>query len=112
MKTSPLLPLILMAIIGILSENVESADSPASIDSAIWTSVGDMAEPRGDHVATRLGDGRVLVMGGSNLAELYDPALQTFAPTGTTQVAHGGFATAPAPPGTRARSRRPSRSPA
>ncbi len=93
MKTSPLLPLIFIAMIGILSENVESADSPASIDPGIWTSVGDMAAPRRDHVATRLGDGRVLVLGGSNLAELYDPVLQTFAPTGTTQVAHGSFAT-------------------
>jgi hypothetical protein len=49
---------------------------------------GSMALPRMDFTATRLADGRVLVVGGSNhpttsaSAEIYDPESGTFAPTG------------------------------
>ena len=57
---------------------------------------GNMAVPRESHVAVRLDDGRVLVAGGHqsrrdaiqlySSAELYDPATETFNPTGDMTV--------------------------
>jgi N-acetylneuraminic acid mutarotase len=53
-----------------------------------WSVTGTMADARFAHTATPLGDGRVLVVGGTGLtsaalasAELYDPALGLWAPT-------------------------------
>jgi hypothetical protein len=44
-----------------------------------------MATPRGYATATRLANGRVLVVGGAEVstAELYDPATATWLPAGT-----------------------------
>jgi hypothetical protein len=59
-----------------------------------WSLTGPMTEERHDHTATLLHDGRVLVAGGSNCrsnctdanslrtAELFDPATNTWSPTG------------------------------
>ncbi len=58
-----------------------------------FTRVGDMTQGRTQHTASLLGDGRVLIAGGSvdvngfglfpsKTAEIYDPATQSFSPTG------------------------------
>ncbi|HYO59751.1 Ig-like domain-containing protein [Archangium sp.] len=65
-----------------------------------WSSAGSLNVSRGEHTASRLSDGRVLVAGGlgsaSNIelaeAELYDPATDTWALTGSLsspRTAHG-----------------------
>lgn len=61
-----------------------------------FSSTGAMAVPRENHAAVRLGDGRVLVTGGHSgrgrgvmlhsSAEIYDPAIGTFASTGSMKV--------------------------
>jgi hypothetical protein len=65
-----------------------------------WTATGSMTTPRGDHTATLLSDGRVLVAGGTNdlttnlnqgaSAELYDPSTGTWAPTGSMDTPLSG----------------------
>jgi hypothetical protein len=56
-----------------------------------FSTTGSMTEVRYRPVATRLHDGRVLVVGGSPdaTAELYDPANGTFTRTGSLTVARG-----------------------
>jgi len=61
-----------------------------------FSPTGSMATPREDHTATRLLDGRVLVVGGDDTtghgvasAELYDPASGTFSATGSMSTARG-----------------------
>ena len=61
-----------------------------------WSSAGDMSTAREDHTATLLPDGRVLVAGGRNIiggesvilssAEIYDPTLGPWTPTGSMTV--------------------------
>jgi hypothetical protein len=46
-----------------------------------------MVEHRWNHAATLLGDGRVLVVGGGNAAELYDPGTGRWTATGSTTLA-------------------------
>jgi len=62
-----------------------------------WQRVGDMQTPRSGHTATRLPDGRVLVVGGWGVetieplasAELFDPARNTWNPTGSLNEPRG-----------------------
>lgn len=66
-----------------------------------------MIHPRAGHTATRLADGRVLIVGGfpregtSPLAEaeIFDPATQTFRPAGTLRVGRGGHSATLLPDG-------------
>ncbi|MBJ6723243.1 kelch repeat-containing protein [Geomesophilobacter sediminis] len=53
-----------------------------------WTQTGSLADPRGQHTATLLQDGKVLVAGGltyslSGSAEIYDPATSKWTQTGS-----------------------------
>ena len=69
---------------------------PAPATLGPWTATGSMLTPRGDHTATLLTDGRVLVAGGfDNIvrlasAELYDPATGSWTATGSMTTAHSG----------------------
>ncbi|CAK0749412.1 exported hypothetical protein [Gammaproteobacteria bacterium] len=59
---------------------------------AQFQSVGPMARPRVEHSTTRLGNGKVLVVGGYDgsifqpSAEIYDPVAQTFSSTGDMSI--------------------------
>ena len=57
-----------------------------------FVTVAPMATPREEHSETRLSNGLVLVAGGvgTSLAELYDPATQTWSPTGSLSTARDG----------------------
>ena len=66
---------------------------------------GDMTAPRGRHTATRLHDGKILIVGGlstndpsgcagTTSAELYDPASHTFTPTGKMTAVRPSFGNA------------------
>ena len=61
-----------------------------------WMLTGSMAEPRRDHRAALLNDGRVLVVGGDSFAtaEIYDPASGVFGPAGDMIFGHGAYPTA------------------
>jgi len=57
-----------------------------------WTATGSMVSKRGSHTATLLGNGKVLVAGGSDAnihasAELYDPGSGTWSATGGMKTA-------------------------
>ncbi len=60
-----------------------------------FTATGNMTVGRYDHTATLLGNGQVLIAGGSGdtSAELYDPATGTFAATGNMSTAMSGHTT-------------------
>ena len=67
--------------------------SALALDSTAgtWTVTASMAVPRADVTATRLANGRVLVVGGSDevTTELYDPPTGTWLPGGQLNVARG-----------------------
>jgi hypothetical protein len=75
-----------------------SASITVTTSSASFTPTGDMQAARGFHTATRLGDGRVLVVGGGTRdghcfgglgsAELYDPSTGSFSKTGNMTAGH------------------------
>src|SRR5919197_2068752 len=56
-----------------------------------WTATASMATARAHMTATRLGNGRILVVGGvgAATAELYDPPTGTWMPTGTLNEPRG-----------------------
>ena len=63
--------------------------------TGVWTLTGGMSTNRGDHTATLLTNGKVLVAGGYGSdtlgsAELYDPVVGTWTPTGNLKVARYG----------------------
>jgi hypothetical protein len=58
--------------------------------SDVWIPTGSMTEPRRDHRAALMNDGRVLVVGGlSATGEIYDPVSGTFTSAGDTIFFHG-----------------------
>ncbi len=52
-----------------------------------WSASASMSAPRSGHVATVAGAGQVLVVGGGGTAEVYDPAANVWAPTGSPLLA-------------------------
>ena len=76
-------------------------------DDAAWVPTGAMIEPRAWHAATRLADGRVLVVGGADgagsfvgPAEIYDPASGRWAPAGSLREPRYGHTATLLPDGT------------
>src|SRR5918992_1308826 len=67
------------------------ASGSTSTEAGSWTAAASMATPRGQLTATPLADGRVLVVGGSDVftAELYDPGTGTWLPGGTLNESRG-----------------------
>lgn len=66
-----------------------------------WRNAGTLSDLRSDHAAALLADGRVLVAGGEYIgphpnyikpqtAEIYDPAMNTWTPTGSMGHPHAG----------------------
>jgi len=71
-----------------------------------FSPAGSMSTPREHHTATRLKDGRVLIVGGMDTvdhavasAELYDPKAGTFGPTGPMDVTRAFHTATPLPDG-------------
>src|SRR5207247_2277436 len=79
--------------VAVIPEVLLSTASPAAAAHVHWTPTGSMGAPRANHTATRLADGRVLVVGGSTSsailasAEIYDPASGTW--TATNRMSRG-----------------------
>ena len=90
--------LIALAVLGtvpglIISGKEVRAQSNDKI--VTWTPTGSTAQERRQHTATKLPDGRVLIVGdASNSTEIYDPGTELFSPGPDTIVAHGGRSTA------------------
>ena len=83
-KTTPVLPFLLLGVVTYPSTTVAQ---PAGT----FTATGNMATSHSLHTATLLNDGKVLIAGGRSgnfsalgvaTAELYDPSMGTFTPTG------------------------------
>jgi hypothetical protein len=65
------------------------------VSGGSWTATEDMSVARRFHTATRLNDGRVLIVGWlTQTAELYDPTTGGFTTAGNTSSSHGQGATA------------------
>jgi len=85
----------------------EPAASAAPTDGSRWLPAGLLLTARGNHTATELLDGRVLVVGGQTFrhgpavasAELYDPATHTWAPAGTMSTVRWAHAATRLPNG-------------
>lgn len=67
---------------------------PVVVTSAAWTGTGSMGTARRDYTATLLQDGKVLIVGWSQSAEIFDPANGAFTVIGGTLVNHGQGSTA------------------
>ncbi len=74
--------------------------------SHVWLRGTSMRQPRADHAAVALRDGRVLVAGGEDgsfiyrSAELYDPSTDTWTPAASMPRVRTQFLMAPLPDGT------------
>ena len=66
--------------------SASASAGPGKVSAARWAATGSLIEPRSEHAAVRLADGRVLVVGGNApgtpAAELYDPVAGTWSATG------------------------------
>jgi hypothetical protein len=71
-----------------------SAPSPTTVPGPAFVPVGPMTAARVGYTATLLGDGRVLVAGGTDdaSAEVYDPVSRTFTSTGSMTTPRDGHA--------------------
>ncbi len=69
---------------------------PAQVSSALqgWSPTGMMTAPRNGHAAVLLPNGKVLLVGTVQAADLYDPATGTFQSAGQTLFNHGFTVTA------------------
>ncbi len=63
--------------------------SPYAATAQTINKTGSLIHPRAGHTAT-LVDGNVLITGGTEIAELYDPATGTFSPVGSMREARAG----------------------
>lgn len=86
-----------------LAATTSIAEVPARTDRT-FGAVGEPIRERSNHTATRLLDGRVLIVGGvspdgasdtSTTAEIYDPATGSFTATGSMSVERGGLSEPP-----------------
>jgi hypothetical protein len=75
---------------------MRTAQSASGLVRGSWSTTGSMAVSRGNHTATLLPDGRVLVVGGIQLirplasAELYDPRTRSWSSAGSLQLPRWG----------------------
>ena len=93
--------LVLVGLLGI--GLIASTAVPAVGSSNTWTPTGSMTITRGNHTATLLPNGKVLIAGGlcsggftypDNSAELYDPSTGAWKATGSMNVARANTAAA------------------
>jgi Kelch motif len=106
-EPSPSLPAIVAPSSTPSRPSTAPTASPVTDPAGVWIATGTMGTPRGitcssdgcssEHLAVRLLDGRVLVVGGSGhasdpaTAELYDPASGTWSATGSMRRPQAGF---------------------
>jgi Kelch motif len=106
-EPSPSLPAIVAPSSSPSGPSAAPTASPVTDPAGVWIATGTMGTPRGEtcssdgcsseHVAVRLLDGRVLVVGGGPdvsdpaTAELYDPASGTWSATGSMLRPQAGF---------------------
>jgi hypothetical protein len=74
-----------------LDLNPEGLEYPLLVDPT-WITTGSLATARAEGIGILLQNGKVLVMGFANSAELYDPATGTWALTGAGWAARGFYA--------------------
>lgn len=88
---------LVLALVGLLSVTglVKGPTTLASAqaEARSWSYTGSLNVARAHHTATRLSDGKVLVVGGAS-AELYDPSTGTWSVTGNLNAGHSSFFTA------------------
>jgi hypothetical protein len=88
---------LVLALVGLLSVTglVKGPTTLASAqaEARSWSYTGSLNVARAHHTATRLSDGKVLVVLGA-LAELYDPSTGTWSVTGNLNAGHSSFFTA------------------
>ena len=99
--TATLLPSGQLLVVGGFTFSIGDVGSDTSASAELydpasrrWTRTGSLTTARGDHTATLLHSGKVLVAGGQDgdtplaSAEIYDPATGLWTPTGTMVSAH------------------------
>jgi hypothetical protein len=83
-------------LVGVGVAWMRTAPSASGSVHGTWSATGSMAVNRGDHTATVLSDGRVLVVGGTQTynavasAELYDPKTRTWSSAGSLPMPSWG----------------------